>query len=359
MEPEYTLGQQSEKGVETMTTRKKKTLSLFLVALALLLLTACGGKTQPKTYKIGFFTEGQVRDNIVEGFKAGMAELGYVEGENIAYVGMTMDDAEVLERLADFEDPTLFWPTMVQERLLDEQVDLIVTADGPTTGMVLAVSEDAGTPIVFTHGTGVAAWPFVESYAHPGGRVTGITSGIDESTGKRMELLKKISPDIKTVLWVYWPFAVITPTLELHRESAAALGLELDERPLTEENWNVAAIYESIQPGEVDAIFGEVAAAYQAPAEIAALAERDGLPNIQPSYIPGALAVYSSNGYQSGLQAASLVDKILRGEDPGSLPVEFPEKIELTIDLGVAEEIGLTIPDEVLRIADTVIPAAD
>jgi putative ABC transport system substrate-binding protein len=205
----------------------------------------------------------------------------------------------------------------------------------------------------------VEAWPFVESYTRPGGRVTGITSGVDESTGKRMELLKKISPDIKKVLWVYWPFTVITPTLELHRESAVALGLELDERPLTEENWDVAAIYESIQPGEVDAIFGEVAAAYQAPATIAALAERDGLPSIHPSYIPGALAVYSSNGYQSGLQAASMVDKILRGEDPGSLPVEFPEKIELIIDLGVAEKIGLTVPDEVLRIADKVIPAGE
>ncbi len=343
---------------------RKKVLWLVLLILAVggsLLTVGCGAE-EAKTYKIAFFTEDPVRNNIVEGFKAGMTDLGYIEGKNISYLAMTYADPDIKEHFSKIKPDFSNWEAVnrefVQKRILDEQVDLVVTADGPTTNIVLMGSEEAKLPIVFTYGTGIEGWAYVESFAHPGGRVTGIASGIDEATSKRMEILKKMAPDIKKVLWVYWPGGtVFTSTIELHRETAKSLGLELVEKPMLPGGDLVPALFESVQPGEVDAIFAEVGTSYQAPKELAALIERDKLPCIYPTELPGALAVYDVDGYKSGFQAARKADSILRGADPGSLPIEFPNKIELTIDLRAAEKIGLTIPAEVLLTADKVIPA--
>ena len=119
----------------------------------------------------------------------------------------------------------------------------------------------------------------------------------------------------------------------------------------------VSDMLDAIEPGEVDAVFGEVATIYQDIEGFTELIERDRLPNISTVEFPAALAIYSVDRYKSGQQAARKADQILRGADPGSLPIEFPNKIELTIDMGVAQKLGLTIPEEVLRTADKVIPA--
>jgi putative ABC transport system substrate-binding protein len=328
--------------------RKPRSTTYIAVAAGVIVVLIVGGlllrsssnTSESKIYRIGILTEGQEHDAQVEGLKAGLAELGHVEGKDIIYVDRT-SEAEL--------------GTAAQE-LMDEQVDLVVTGDFPTTLAVMGVSTETEIPIVFTYGAGVAEWEFVESYTHPGGRVTGVTSGIDESIGKRMEFLKRLSPDVQSVLWVYYDVVVTASTIEEHREAAAALGVELVEQ-LLEDQGLAPATLESIPPGEVDAILVDIAAAHRNREAIVALARRDGLPSMYPSWFPGALAAYARDGYQSGLQAAQLVDKIMRGEDPGTLPIEFPKKFDLTIDLGVAEEIGLTVPDEMLRLADTVIPA--
>jgi putative ABC transport system substrate-binding protein len=329
-----------------------------------LLLRSSSSTSESKTYKIGLLTEGKEHDVNVEGLKAGLAELGYVEGEDIVYVDRTapQDDPDFRERHGDLDYDALdydeVWRRAAQE-LMDEQVDLVVTGDLLTTRAVENASKDAGIPIVFTYGTSVAECELVESYTHPGGRVTGVTSGIDESTGKRMELLKGLSPDIQSVLWPYLPIVVTTSTIELQREAAETLGLELVEKSLDDPDLAQATLESIIRPGEVDAIFVDITAANLSQEDIVALARRDGLPTMYPTWFPGALAAYARNGHQSGVQAAQLVDKIMRGEDPGVLPIEFPKKFDLTIDLGVAEQIGLTVPDEMLRLADIVIPAGE
>jgi putative ABC transport system substrate-binding protein len=335
------------------------------VAVFALLVSGCGKDSKPKTYKVGIYTEGAERAEIVEGFKASMAELGYVEGQNIVYIESDSLSDESGEDESEEQ-------TGVQA-LVDEQVDLILTGDKPSTTAAAQVSEEAGIPIVFTYGQGALDWEveipplestgnqtitlkLVDSYTRPGGRVTGVTSGIEESVGKRLESLKRMAPDIKVVLWGYMPEWAPPSSVEDCRESAAALGLELVETHI-ESIDNPGAVFDAIQPGEVDALFVDMAAAALANEAIVALAERDGLPAVYPYTFPGALAVYGANGHQSGAQAASLADKILRGQDPGSLPIEFPKKLEWTIDLGVAERIGLTVPEAVLNIADVVIPA--
>jgi putative ABC transport system substrate-binding protein len=377
MNTEYSFEQQDNKENEMnddkeRERKRRQNLVIGAAVVGVVVVLIAGGlllrsraASQPKTFKVVIYTEGPERAEIVESFKANMAELGYVEGQNVVYVEGDVQSDDSGEGDSEEEGG-------IQE-LVDEQVDVILTGDKPSTTAVAQVSEEAEIPIVFTYGQGPLEWEveippsestgnqiitlkLVDSYTHPGGRVTGITSGIDESVGKRMESLKRMAPDIETVLWGYMPMYVPSSSIESYREAATALGLELVERPI-DSTENAGAVFEAVQPGEVDAIFVDMAAAALANDAIVALAERDGLPTIYPYAFPGALAVYGTNGYQSGVQAASLVDKILRGQDPASLPVEFPKKLELVIDMGVAERIGLTIPDEVLNVADTVIAA--
>jgi putative ABC transport system substrate-binding protein len=377
MNTEYSFEQQDNKenkmdDDKERERRRRRNLVIGAAVVGVVVVLIAGGlllrsraASQPKTYKVGIYTEGIERAEIVEGFKASMAELGYVEGQNIVYVESDIWADDLGEGDSEEEGGV--------QGLVNEQVDVILTGDKPSTAEAVQASEEAGIPIVFTYGQGPLEWEvdippsestgnqtitlkLVDSYTHPGGRVTGITSGIDESVGKRMESLKRMAPDIKIVLWGYMPQWVAPSSVESYRKAAAALGLELVERQIDSIE-GVGAVFEAIQPGEVDAIFVDMAAAALANEAIVALAERDGLPTIYPYAFPGALAVYGANGYQSGVQAASLADKILRGQDPASLPVEFPKKLELVIDLGVAERIGLTIPNEVLNIADAVIPA--
>lgn len=391
MNTEYSFEQQDNKenkmdDDKERERRRRRNLVIGAAVVGVVVVLIAGGlllrsraASQPKTYKVGIYTEGIERAEIVEGFKASMAELGYVEGQNIVYVQSDTRSGESDEGDSGGEGG-------IQE-LVDEQVDVILTGDKPSTIITAQASQEAGIPIVFTYGQGVLEWEveippsestgnqtttlkLVDSYTHPGGRMTGIASGIEESGGKRLESLKRMAPDIEIVLWCYLLGVASPSSEEGYRKAAAALGLELVERPmqlgegslpdeeglpLNEEGFR--AVFEAIQPGEVDAIFVDMATAALANDAIVALAERDGLPTIYPYPFPGALAVYGANGHQSGVQAASLVDKILRGQDPASLPVEFPKKLEFVIDLGVAERIGLTIPNEVLNIADAVIPA--
>jgi putative ABC transport system substrate-binding protein len=376
MNTEHTFEGQNEEETKAKEDqerkRKRQQKSVVYAAVAgVVIVLVVGGLLlrartveEPKIYKVGFYTEAPPQEACVTSFKESLAALGYVEGENITYVYRTavIVDQDLLQRYSDLVGTPLFWKTVAQE-LVDEQVDLIVTGSEWTTQGALEASEDAGIPIVFTS-VGDARG-FVESYAHPGGRVTGITRGLIESTGKRMEILKRMVPDMQRVLLIYGVDATFAG-IEPEQEAAETLGLELVEMPVDASGTqevninNYRAALQSVQPGEVDAFLPEEKVAATVPEEVVALAERNSLPYISPLFgLPDDLASYSADLYQSSVQAASLADKILRGEDPGSLPVESPKKLSLTINLGTAERVGLTIPEEVLSIADTVIPVGE
>jgi putative ABC transport system substrate-binding protein len=164
-----------------------------------------------------------------------------------------------------------------------------------------------------------------------------------------------MTPGIHTVLSVYSHEASLLPAAQEVREAAKKLGLTLIEKQVytTEE---AVAVFQSIQPGEADAIHvASDATIIQALDAIRALAIRDRLPYILPGKTSSALAFHGENVRASGRQAASLADKILQGQDPATLPVEFSKDFSLGIDLGIAEEMGLTLSEEILSLADEVI----
>jgi putative ABC transport system substrate-binding protein len=272
-----------------------------------------------------------------------MAELGYEEGENIVYLRRNAQgNMEDLERFA--------------QEMVAEDVDLIVTITTPSSVIARQVSEGTEIPIVFIMVSDPIGAGLVQSFTQPGGRVTGIIDGDAETVGKRLELLQQMAPDISRVLSVYTFEEALLPAEENLRAAAATLGLALVERqvPTTEE---ARAAFAAVQPGEVDALFipsdGLIVDAQDA---IMSLAVRDGLPTVGPGGVSDfSVASYGANFYQAGVQGASLADKVVRGAEPASLPVEIARKFDLILNLRVAEQVGLTIPEEVLGLADVVL----
>lgn len=322
----------------------KKTATLLLITtLVALSLVGCDIlQPQPKVYKIGILQLTERLAEVEGGFKAGMVDLDYAEGKNVTYVRKNasgnMDD---LQRFA--------------QELVDEKVDLILSVTTPASVMAMKASEGTDIPIVFILVSDPVRARLVESPTQPGGRVTGIIDGATETTGKRLELLQRMAPSMQKVLFVYSDEEALLPAADNLRQAATKLGLTLVEKQVhtTEE---ATAAFQAIQPGEVDAIFLPAdAVVADAKDAISALSIRDGLPHIYAGRQSDALAAYGVNFNLAGSQAASLTDKILRGADPATLPVELPKKFDLVIDLSVAKQIGLTVPADVLNIADAVL----
>lgn len=314
-----------------------------IIALLALLLCGCiANQPQPKTFKVGILQLVDALADVEDGFKAGMAELGYTAHRNVTYVERNAKgNMDVLERFA--------------HELVDEDVDLIVSITTPASVMAMNVGAEKQIPVVFVMvsdpiGAGLAA-----SMAQPGGRATGIMDGDIQTVGKRLEILQEIAPDIHKVLSVYTYEEALLPGEENLRQAAKTLGLGLVERQVhtTDE---ARAAFRSLQPGEADAVFvpsdGLIVDAQDA---ITELSVRDGLPQVGPGGVSNfVLASYGANFYQAGAQGASLADKVLKGTDPASLPVEVARDFDLILNLKVAGQIGITVPDEILYLADSI-----
>ncbi len=324
----------------------KKHLSLISTLLLVVLLATACGITQPETFSVGVVNLLPTMENTIEGFKAGMIESGYTEGENITYVYPgAAGSLDALETTA--------------QDLMKAEVDLILSITTP--GSLAAQKATAGTdtPVVFVAVTDPVGAGLVQDWAHPGGNVTGIASvakgAVNE--GRRLELLLQIAPDVKRVYIPYNPEdpAVIT-ALTTVSDDAAKLGVELALHEVR--SADEAAAASGAIPEDVEAIFifsdRVVVTAFQEFVE-AALEKRLPLSTSNPIGVEmGALMAYGSDFLASGKQAARLADQIFKGGQAADLPVEAPEFF-LIINLKTAEAIGLDVPDAVLRDADEII----
>lgn len=217
----------------------------------------------------------------------------------------------------------------------------------------LARQASSDIPIVFvTPGDPVAAG-IVQSLARPGGNTTAMTFEFPELSAKRLELLHALSAGVRRVLVFYDPRdASPRQGLAAAREAAAKLGLTLIERE-TKSDVEIAA------PAAGDAVLaipgGATSAQYAA---IIRAAHGRRLPTFFPSRTGGsaeALASYGASDVTVAREAARLVDKILRGEKAGELPVERPARFEFVINLKTAKAIGVEVPPTMLARADAVI----
>ena len=299
---------------------------------------------QTKAYRVGVVLEGGDFSVVVDGLKDGLKELGFDVGKQ--YV---LEIRDLKGDLNAAEDAA--------RRLEREKVDLIYTVATSITAAVKRVTTKV--PIVFAVGRDPVSSGLVESFAKPGGRLTGVHYFSTELTAKRLEILKEILPKLRRVVVFYDPNNQNALNgAKLTREAARQLNVEIVERQVSSvEELRRDVMAFKAQTG--DAYFFTPDAMVGSQAEfIIETARAKKLPTMfhNPSLIAqGALVCYGVSYHEIGRLSAKYVQLVLTGTMPANLPVESFSTIELGLNLNTARELGITIPQSVLFRADNVI----
>ena len=323
-------------------------IRLALCAMLFALCASAEAQQPKKVSRIGYLSvAGPARESArAAAIRLALRELGYIEGQNIA------TEYRYLEEKVDRA------PELAAE-LVRLKVDIIVVAGG--TSQVRAAKNATKTiPIVVTgSGSDPVEAGLIESLAHPGGNVTGLTTLNRELGGKRLELLKEAVPKLARVAVLYEE-ANRPSVIEVKEDlPVAARGLGLTVR-----SWEVRAadgferVFAAVNKDRPDGLLvtgGTLMIANHK--RIAGFALKSRLPSMgYRGYVDaGGIMSYGADQADSYRRVAYYVDKILKGAKPADLPVEQPTKFELMINLKTAKQIGLTIPDKVLARADRVI----
>lgn len=333
-----------------MSTHGRSSKRHILIAasiIVLITLAACGiaqpDQSKANNFKIGLLSGGTQFDNIIVGFKAGMTDLGYVEGKNVTYV--YDGPSKSIDQLDPFA-----------QKLLAAKVDLIVGFG--TTAVQAAKKSTSGstTPVVFVPVADPVQAGIVQSLKNPGGNITGIATGV-EVHAQRLEWLLKIAPNIKRV---YVPYDPNDPAgvliIKAIQDAAPKLGIEIVPQTLSTPD-EVAAAITNI-PENVDAIFivpSSIIGTRLSDFVKASIARKLPLAsNVESQVNLGSLLTYSFGDAEVAKQLAAMVDKILKGAKPADLPIETSEFF-LAINLKTAHAIDLNVPDEILRQAHIIV----
>jgi putative ABC transport system substrate-binding protein len=213
-------------------------------------------------------------------------------------------------------------------------------------------------PIVFPHAFDPIGSGLIESFARPGGNITGVAELTLDLGPKRLELFQEMIPGLRRVLYPYDAAdALAVKQAQTYRHAARHLGIELLEKPVhTPEE--ARDLLTRIQPGEVDGVLPPRCCSLNIPGVVLNIMIPKRIPAMfETAFWPerGAFASYGQDFYESGRQSARLVDKILKGQKPADIPVEVNSKIEFVINLKAAKAMGLTLAPEVLFQANRII----
>jgi putative tryptophan/tyrosine transport system substrate-binding protein len=280
-----------------------------------------------------------------EAFRQGLRDLGYIEGKNIL-IEYRYGEGK-LDRV----------PSLLAE-LVQLKVDVLVA---PFQEGILAAKQATKTiPIVMMTAQDPVATGIIDSFARPGGNITGLTRLTRELSGKRLELLKEAVPGISRV-GILWNADSVGASVGFkeYETAARALEIQLQSLGVRGPNPDLEGAFQSASRGRASALItirNPILTDY--PKQIADLAIKNRLPSMHEGseYVEaGGLVSYDADMADSFRRLAYYVDRILKGSKPADLPVETPTKFELVINLKTAKQIGLTIPDSVLYRADRVI----
>jgi len=285
-----------------------------------------------------------LESNVVEAFREGLRQLGYVEGRNLI---LKYEWAEGQQEQ---------FPALARE-LVRLKPDIIVTAGTP--GTLAAKQATQSIPIVVASAGDLVAAGLVSSLAKPGGNLTGLSVLAPELEGKRLELLKEAVPRLSRVAVLRNPANPFTPIAWKAQQSAAeALGVKLEpvEAGGPNDLDRALARIKAAHPGGLVIIPDRFLLAYRA--SILQFTVKNRLPNMFPFREfarEGGLMAYEADYAAMYRRAATYVDKILKGAKPADLPVEQPTKFELVLNLKTAKALSITFPPSILIRADQVI----
>jgi putative ABC transport system substrate-binding protein len=321
-------------------------MKMILALCAIVFTVELHAQAPAKVPRVGVLVNGTVATNghLTEAFIQGMSDLGYTGGKNIVFDVRYADGQ--LDRL----------PALAKD-LADTKVDVFFAA----SSLASSAAKKLGTttPIVFSLAPDPINDGFVQSLAHPGGSMTGLTSLSPELAAKRVEILLQTFPKFSRLAVLYaLPFPGVALELSETERAAKALAKELLRA-------------EAKRPEEFEAAFAEITK-WRADAllvienpmffanrnAIVSLAAKNRLPAIYRAreyVVSGGLMSYGPDYADLIRRAAGHVDKILKGAKPGDLPVEQPVKFELVINQKTAKALGATIPKDLLVRADQVL----
>jgi len=328
---------------------KKNILGFALIALVFAVSFYAEAQQPKKVHRIGYLATSDPSSDSTraEAIRLGLRELGYVEGQNIGFEYRYAEGK--LDRY-----------TELAAGLVRLKVDIIVVAGG--SAMIRTAKNATKTiPIVLA---GAAIDPveagLVESLAHPGGNITGITHLNRELGGKRLELLKDAIPKLAGVGVLYAPATpgTVFDVREVLPAAARALGLTIRAWEVRSTN-DFERIFAAINRERPDGLYvppGALMITNQKLTINFALESRlPSMYNNREAVNAGGLMYYGTDEANSYKRVVYFIDKILKGAKPADLPVEQPKKFELVINLKTAKQIGVTIPPNVLARADRVI----
>ena len=316
----------------------------ILVAAALHTFAVITEAQQPaKVPRIGYIAPTGPENTNYAAFLRGLRDLGYIEGKNILVEYRSMEGNR--DRI----------PSLMAE-LVQLKVDILVSPNAPT---ILAAKQATRTiAIVMVVNTDPVASGLVDSLAHPGGNITGITRLTRDLSGKRLEVLKEIFPGISRV-GVLEDADASVRAFKDYDAAGRALKIQLQSLEVRGPNPDLEGAFRAAVKGRVRALIAtQTTVLVPYPEKIADLAIKHRLPLMFESsrtVEAGGLLSYSSNEPENFKRAAYYVDKILKGAKPAELPVEQPTKFEFVINLKTAKTLGLTIPPDVLARANKII----
>jgi putative tryptophan/tyrosine transport system substrate-binding protein len=297
---------------------------------------------------IGFLLNTTVDDLrfTITNFSKGLMETGYFVDQNV-----TID-----YRPAEHQNERL--PQLARD-LVTRRVNLIVAAGStPVASAAKAATQDI--PIVFLIGGNPVNPGFVESFAHPGRNMTGVTTMSSELTNKRVELLHELVP--RTTLMMLFVNETAIPTARgdelFARRAASALGIELRTFNVQRPEDIEPAFMMAKEFGAGSVVLGTDNLFQSQVALIVASAARNGVPTMyqQSTAIRrGGLISFVAEQGDLARYCGVYAGRILKGEKPADLPVQRPTKFEMVINVKTAKALGLTIPETLLATADEVI----
>jgi len=318
----------------------------FVATLALAVLVApLSANAQPpgKVLRVGVLLPLAFDLPVHQAFKQRLQELGYIEGQNLAF---EVGGAEgKLDRL----------PGLAAE-LVRLHVDVIV-ASGPEATLRAARGATDTIPIIMrARDYDPIALGYVAGLARPGGNITGVVQQRLEVTAKKLELLKEALPTITRVA-VLWDDA----SADQRRAAEAAarpLGVQLQPLELRHPPYEFADAFAAAAQGQAEALLILNSPLFGPREHIVDLAARSRLPTMfgaPEGARAGGLMAYDVKNVDTWRRVADYVDKILKGAKPADLPVEQPTTFELVLNLKTAKALGITFPPTLLIQADEVI----
>jgi putative ABC transport system substrate-binding protein len=321
--------------------RRREVIALLVGAAAWPLAARA---QQSRVWRIGQVLPLEAMGHLAKALEQRLADLGYVQGKNITLLNIVVPPQ----------------PKAIEDaiRSLLPNIDLLVVWS--TVGSVAAKKTAPSVPIVFLSVGVPVDIGLIESLAHPGGNMTGITfEAATETYAKRLQILKEMVPNLErvAVLRAVGDPNVVHAMASLE-QAAPGLGLTLMSIDIRSAD-DLPAVFAEMQRSRAEGLISIAGAfTYLNSNQIADLTVRYRLPSchgFKETVAAGALVSLGPDMVAMTDQGAAYVDKIIHGAKPADLPVQQPTKFELVINLKTAKKLGLTVPPSLLAIADEVI----